>query len=239
MSDATLFYLSAKRRRHKSSLTGRRTLTVVLVLLALILLFNLRLTPLLATLAEIEAINTVEELLSTAINKELERAPALYSELITLRYKSDGSVSSLSADTARLLSIRTALLLHLLETFKETDDLEAHVPLSSILGLNFLPSRPSLGIDLRLERELNAYFSSTFRECGINQTHHRISFFVSVRVAVLVPSRLRYVTVTREVPFAETVIVGDVPDAYTKIDRLTSDITETEIDDLYDFGAHQ
>ncbi len=218
---------------------GRRLLVVVLVLLALLLLFNLRLAPLLVALSEIEAANTVEEMLSTAITQEMQRSPALYSELITLCYKADGSVASLSADTARLLSIRATLLLRVLEAFWQAGELEARVPLSSLLGLNFLSSRTSLGIPLRLERELNGYFASTFEECGINQTHHRISFFVDVKIAVLVPSRLRYITVRREFPFAETVIVGDVPDAYTKIDRLTGDITEDEIDDLYDFGANQ
>ncbi len=239
MSGAALFHLSSKKRRRRHSLIARRLLIVVLVLLSLIVLFNLRLAPLLVALSEIQATNTVEELLSSAVSKELQRAPALYSDLITLRYKSDGSVSSLSADTARLLSIRTTLLLRVLEAFRQAGEIEAEVPLSSLLGLNFLSSRTSFSIPLRLERELNGYFASAFEERGINQTHHRISFYVTVKIAVLVPSRTRYVTVSREFPFAETVIVGDVPDAYTKIDRLTSDITETEIDDLYDFGAAQ
>jgi len=34
-----------------------------------------------------------------------------------------------------------------------------------------------------------------------------------------------------------TVIVGDVPDAFTQIVRLTDDITESDIDDIFDFGA--
>ncbi len=239
MSGSTRCYLSPKRRRRRHPLATRRLLIVLVVFLALLLLFNLRLVPLLLALAEVEATNTVEGLLSAAISAEMQRDPTLYSDLISLRYKADGSVASLSADTARLISLRTSLLLRVLEAFRETGQLVAEVPLASLFGLNFLPSRASLPIDLRLERELNAYFASAFEERGINQTRHSITFRVSVRIAILVPSRLRYLTVTRDFPFAETVIVGDVPDAYTKIDRLTSDISETEIDDLYDFGAHQ
>ena len=238
MSGITLYHISGRRqKRHRKKLLRRRILIVFAVFLALLLLFSLRLRPLLIALAEVEATNAVEELLSAAISREMRRDPALYSDVITLRYKADGSVSSLSADTARLLSIRTSLLLCVLEELRTKDALSATVPLSSLLGLNFLSARSGITVDLRLEREMNAYFTSHFEECGINQTRHSITFFISVKIAVLVPSRIRYITVNREFPFAETVIVGNVPDAYTEISRLTSDITETEIDDIYDFGA--
>jgi hypothetical protein len=36
---------------------------------------------------------------------------------------------------------------------------------------------------------------------------------------------------------AETLIVGEVPDALTQINRLTEEISEEEIDDVNDFGA--
>ena len=111
------------------------------------------------------------------------------------------------------------------------------IPIASLIGINFFPSRPTINVNLRLSESINAYFLSNFEEQGINQTRHSILFHLTLEVLVLVPSHTKRITVSREFPFAETVIVGDVPDAYTKISRLTDDITETEIDDIYDFGA--
>lgn len=161
----------------------------------------------------------------------------LYSKIITLTYKENGSVSSLSADTARLIAFRTKLLQSIIKNIMEDERMLVSIPLSSLLGLNFFPSRPAIDVRLRLSESMNAYFLSRFEERGINQTRHSILFCLTLEILVLVPSSTERITVSREFPFTDTVIVGDVPDAYTKISRLTDDITESEIDDIYDFGA--
>ena len=236
MSETRCYYLS-ERRRGRRRRGKSRILLLLAILLSLCLLFHLRLAPLLLSFAEQEAANTVEQLLSAAIGARLSNDPTLYSDVITLAYKADGSIAALTTDTARLISIRTDLCRALLAALTEEEEMVARVPVASLFGFNALSSSRSISLRLRLLRSMNAYFTSSFEERGINQTRHRISFVVTVSVDVLIPSRKRTVTVTREFPFAETVIVGDVPDAYTKIDRLTDDITETEIDDLYDYGA--
>ena len=60
---------------------------------------------------------------------------------------------------------------------------------------------------------------------------------VEAEIYILIPAAPQKITVTAEYRIAETVIVGKVPDAYTKINRFADDIAESEIDDIYDFGA--
>ena len=51
------------------------------------------------------------------------------------------------------------------------------------------------------------------------------------------PMSTQTMNVTTKYCVAETVIVGEVPDAYTKINRLDDELSESDIDDIYDFGA--
>lgn len=237
MSDNSLYYISGRRRKRGRSQTVKKWWVLPILFLLIILLLNLQFFPLLADLAKKEAERRIELLLTDAITKEIADNNALYSEIITLTYKENGSVSSLRADTAKLIAFRTTLLKRLMAYISEDTSLSVAVPLASVLGLNFFPSAPSLHIALRLSESMNAYFLSRFEERGINQTKHSILFYLTLDILVLVPSNPQKITVSREFPFAETIIVGDVPDAYTKISRLTDDITESEIDDIYDFGA--
>jgi sporulation protein YunB len=216
---------------------GAKLLTLLALTLLLALLLNHRLGGILEKLTEAAAQQQTEALLSDAISAELTEAPVLYSDIVTLRYTEDGTVSSLSTDTARLIRIRTGLVRTILSTLTDRGEMEARVPIASLLGINLLPSAPAVTVPLCTTRTLNAYFVSEFRESGINQTLHRILLCISLEFLALIPGRPHTVTVTREYPFAETLIVGKVPDAYTHIHRLTDDITESEIDDIYDFGA--
>ena len=86
-------------------------------------------------------------------------------------------------------------------------------------------------------RAVYADYENTFSAAGINQTRHTVSVKITVSSGVYLPGYSAETTIETHIIIAETVIVGDVPDAFTKIDRLTDDVTEDEIDDIYDFGA--
>ena len=237
MSNGTLYYIARKQRLNHRRYTLKKWIILPVLGLLLLLILNFQFFPLLSALAGIEAERQIEMLIAEAIAEEIEKNPRLYSDIITLTYKENGSVSSLRADTAKLLAFRTTLLKSILSHITTEEHMRVSVPIASLLGINFFPSALSFSVDLRLSESINAYFLSRFEEKGINQTQHSILFYLTLDILVLVPSDTKRITVSREFPFTETVIVGDVPDAYTKISRLTDDITESEIDDIYDFGA--
>ncbi len=231
-----LGYIGNGRSRGKTFFRFRLLFPVLLLFLTVFLL-NSYFTPILTDLACVAAENGIERIITKALSDELSKNHILFSDIVRLTYKEDGSVSALQADTKRLISLRTALLRSILSSLDKEGALTVLVPYSSLFGLNFLPSDKALPVSIRLTRGVNAYFNSEFSESGINQTLHRITFTVSVTVLLLVPQRNQERTVSRHFPLAETILLGKVPDAYTKIHRLTDDITEGELDDIYDFGA--
>ena len=230
-------YLGRRRGRRRGRSLRKRLFILLVFLLLAALLVHLRLSPLMMALAEAEGIRRSEALITATVARRMQENATAYDEIVAIAYKSDGSVSSLRVDAPHLLGIRSELVGAILSEMQEEEYITAEIPVSSLIGLNFLPSTPNVAFELRCTRSINAYFVSRFQEQGINQTHHSIRLYLSFDILLLIPGGQKVITVTRELPIAETVIVGDVPDSYTEIHRLTDDITETEIDDIYDFGA--
>lgn len=216
----------------------RRTLLLILsVLLALLLLFDLRIYPGAAALAEAAVRREAEGLLAAAFLSEMTGEGITYTDLITLRYRGDGVLSTLTCDTPRLTALRNRLMLSVLKELDESI-MQLSLPLGTVVGGDLLSGcGPMLKVRVLLARDATARIESEFREVGINQSLHRVLFTVEIHMTVMLPSRPLSLTVRESYPIAETVIVGEVPDAYTEIHRLTDDITEQEIDDIYDFGA--
>ena len=186
-----------------------------MVFLAVAILFlHLRLSPLLAGIAEAESIKRVEALITESVSVALQKEDTPYREIVSLAYKADGGVASLQVDTRRLLALRTQLLTDLLASLQSRENMQIAIPLSSLIGLNFLPASTAFSLDLRVTKSINAYFSSQFEESGINQTLHQVTMLVSVDVAVLALGKTNSFTIASEVVVAETVIVGVVPDTF-------------------------
>ena len=60
---------------------------------------------------------------------------------------------------------------------------------------------------------MSSGFTSSFSGAGINQTVHSVYLNVSAEVRVVLPAGAENVTAQTQVLVAETLIVGEVPDA--------------------------
>jgi len=229
------------------SLSGRRSVRrrrhpfffLLLVLLSLLLIFNFQLYPTLSTVASAKARNEASTLIATAFSVGLAEEELSYDRLIDIRYRTDGIVSSMSCNMPLLGSLRNRLLLAVLEGLQSSDTATVRLPLGTLLGGDaFSGQGPFIEVGVLLARGATAYMESEFREVGINQSLHRILFTVEIDLVIMLPSRPLTLHVRESYPVAETVILGEVPDAYTEIDRLTDAVTEEDINDIYDFGAY-
>ena len=61
-------------------------------------------------------------------------------------------------------------------------------------------------------------YSSTFDSVGINQTKHSIYLNVIADISIVMPSRTENFAVATEILIGESVLVGQVPDAYLQSD---------------------
>lgn len=237
---STICSLRAGGRRPPALGGLRRALVFALcVSLCALLIFNIQLYPGIAILAESAAVNRAEEIIATAFSAALVAGGEAYDGLVTVGYRADGVVASLSCHMQKLNAARNGLLLAVLDALRTEEGITVGLPLGNLFGGELFSGRgPVVQVRILLAQGAHAYMESEFRSAGINQTLHRVLFTVSITLTVLVPTRSIQTTVTQSYCVAETVIVGEVPDAFTQISRLTDDVTEEDIDDVNDFGAH-
>lgn len=206
------------------------------VIAAILMMLNLQIFPKLSSLASISATNHLNRIIQTAISEYLANSDN--EELVCITYDTEGNVTSLRAKTAALNRVRNELARAIISKLSESDIMQVKIPIGSIVGGSFLSGKgPCLTIKLALAQKYSASLSSKFEETGINQTRHVIAMELSLTTIMLLPGKNIEVGLKESYGLSETIIIGAVPDTYTKINRLTDDLTEEIIDDLYDFAS--
>lgn len=216
-------------------------LKLLSLLLALVLLFaflTFRFHSIASELGKSELSYFFSNAVTNAMKAQLLQKKAEYRDFVSLTFKESGDVAAMTTDTVLLLSLQNDVCHAVFASYPALSSFSLSVPLLWLLGIDFLSvSGPYAEIRVLPTRYLHTYCTSEFEEAGINQTRHRIVFHAEGTFTLLFPQGKETVTILEKYCIAETLIVGGVPDAYTKIDRLTDDIVESEIDDIYDFGA--
>jgi hypothetical protein len=92
---------------------------------------------------------------------------------------------------------------------------ELSIPVGSVIFPEFFSGKgPFVPVRVIAVRSSDAVFRNEFEQAGINQTLHRITIDIHVRVTVLTWSGTLEIPVDSAVLAAETVIVGTVPTTY-------------------------
>lgn len=225
------------RRKHKSLRLFKKAICFLLfICLSLILIYNFQLIPTLIPFVRAHA--------TTLITLEMQKiigecvATGDYSDFTTLEYGADNTVVSLKTNAASIAKLSSSIAETAILKLSENDRLCVSIPAGNLTGgAIFTGKGPDIDISLAVSKKITCHFENEFYERGINQTLHRIVAKVETEVYALVPMSHQSITVVTEYCIAETVIVGKVPEAYTKINRLDEEIEESDIDDIYDFGA--
>lgn len=232
------------RRRYRFSKgrksRKRRLISAIIILasaaVAISAVTASKITPLLREVAESEAQKTALEIINQSISKRLKESKADYDDLSSVTYDSNGKVSMIKSNITAINDERTKISLYILEEYQNAD-LNTKISLGTASGIDLLSGvGPGINVSISPAPSISTDVYNEFIEAGINQTVHRIMLSISVDTRVLLPSSSFTVKTSTSVCIAETVIVGEVPDAYTDIHR-GEDISESDIDDIYDFGA--
>ena len=178
--------------------------------LALLLIgyLEIRLHPILNAMATAKVTNTVTQTLDGDPN----------GDLISMEKDSTGRVTALTSNMAELNRLRTSILSAVVTAVDTLDQEQLAIPVGNLTGINFLSGRGiSLPVEVVAVGSAHAEFHNQFDYAGINQTRHQILLNVSVAVDILLPGDTLRTEVTAQVPVAETVIVGAVPDTYLQL----------------------
>ena len=226
-----------KRKRKKSFFTlVRKSICLLLLLcLSLTLIYNFQIIPILIPLTEAQTTTEVTKILQKVICETVAQADLAF---VRLQYGKEGSVVSLETNASAIALVTGKITDAAVHALCSSDRITVKIPVGNLSGGALLTGRgPSISVPLAVSPKITCEIENEFYECGINQTLHRVIAEIEVEANILLPISSRKIPIETEYCIAETVIVGKVPDAYTKINRLNDDISESELDDIYDFGA--
>ena len=206
-----------RRRRRIRRIPGWALTVAVGLLLAAgcVSLLELRLRPMVITLAQAQAQNLVTSVVEQAFSREMNAQPDAYRQLVEIQRDETGAITALSADMPVLNQLRTTLTADVLQALQSADVSQIQVPLGSLVDLDLLWGLgPTVKVYSMTVGTVEGEFESEFSSAGVNQTVHRIILTLKVPLTLMLPGGAAETVCETQLCVAETVIVGQVPESY-------------------------
>ena len=163
------------------------------------------------------AVSGAKNAVSAAMQKSVagRMAAGELTGLVELMKDDAGHVTAAVTDVGRVSQLQAALAGDVIAALTAPAAANLGVPLGNLLPSTFFSGMgPRVPIRILSVSEVEVKLMSRFISAGINQTLHRLILTLSARVRVLIPTGTVTAMVYADVPAAETVIVGRVPDSY-------------------------
>ena len=185
---------------------------VLIICFVLVILLDQQLRPIILSIttnqARIKSVDTI----NSAVTKELSEHGVSYNDLISVERNDSGEVLSITTNMVKMNELKAAIITNVQKQLGDDNQMNMGVPLGTLLGNDLLHGwGPNVPLRLTLSGNVNADFKSSFESAGINQTKHQIYLNIHTSVYSLIPGFNSTTDVETNVPVAETIIVGQVP----------------------------
>ena len=188
--------------------------------------------PILCRECEAFAKTMLTEVVSEALAED--KASEYFKDTMQFTYNNDGYVSTYSLNMLNANKIRAFLSKEIISKVKAKNALKLSISAGTLSGITFFYGKgPKVSVDLTALYGITCDLTSEFTDSGINQTLHRLRLEFSANTAVKEPLTSDGIFLKTTVPISETVIVGDIPEAYTLILRADEDDENM----INDYGA--
>ena len=218
-----------KQKNEKRRRFAKIVVFALFLLLSCVLIYNLQILPVLFPLAKAKCTTELTDAVNRIVRARMQSDSDGYADFVRLHFGEDGSVASVETNTPRLAKLSGDVVGDVTDALTH-ERMTVRIPLGSLSGSALLSGKgPDVRVKLAVSQKITCAVRGDFTESGINQTLHRVFLRVTVEVCALLPGAVQTFSVPTDICVAETVIIGKVPEAYTRI--------ETEIDDISDYGA--
>lgn len=189
-------------------------ITVMVMAFGLFRFIEHQISPSVFAITEAKARILATEAINKAVKEKITKN-IQYKDLITIHKNTSGQVTLIQVNTIEINRLETETTLEVIQTLKEITMEGIQIPLGMITGSKILANfGPMIKISLYPVGTVQVDTKEAFEEAGINQTRHRILLEITAEIKVVQPlltsSNMKIKT---DVPIAETIIIGNVPQA--------------------------
>lgn len=177
--------------------------------------FTKYLRPRILTISQSYAENEVSMIIDQEVKRIMLEEFLSYDKITIINRDSSGRVTSISANSVLINNFANELDIKIGDRIDNKDVIENKVYVSSLIGSDlFSGIGPKIPIRFQPVSVTHADITHSFEQAGINQTIHTITLLITVDIEILLPFAHSIMTVKSEMPIAQTLIVGTVPEAY-------------------------
>ena len=206
-------------------------ITVIICLIAT----DSRLRSILTDAAVIKSHIVANTIINSEVNKILNEEDIKYTDIAEVCKDVNDNISSITVNTITVNKLKTQIVGKIQSAINSQDNIKLEIKMGTVIGNEYLIGRgPSLHFKMSMSSSVYSEINSTFYDAGINQTLHIVTLHITCKMYMYMPWYRSASEFETNLPLAETVIVGKVPEAYTNvIESPTSDIAGI----LNDYGA--
>lgn len=170
------------------------------------------LTPTILTVADAEMRSKAMEIIYSSILNEYTKQ-FNYEDIIHIEKDNAGNITLLKADTLKMNKIACDVAIDSQKQLMALGSTGIKVPVGYIFENNLLAQfGPRVSVHMQPIGYIETKYKSEFESAGVNQTRHKIYVEIQVKLRIIIPMKKEDIEVKNEVPIAETIIVGKVPD---------------------------
>ena len=193
------------------------TIFVVAALLVAVAFVGNYLKNIAGQMALSDATDMITATINDKINEKMSQGQYTYDYFVSLQKDGEGRITAISANMARINTLSSEILQEVIAA-TNSGMLDEKIPVGNLLGSNLLLGRgPKIPVKITMLTSSYADFRNELESSGINQVKHQIILEVRVQIDVLMPWEVMSTEVVSEVLIAETVLVGEVPNAYLNL----------------------
>lgn len=214
-------------------------LIVFIVTLGAFGVFDHNLYPMIKHAAIIRSRSVATYLISETVVEVLENENFDYSDIIEFEKDNMGKIVALKTDSVLMNKLKSTVSSEIHKKLASIDKQKLSFSVGSVFNSGLLVGRgPDINVEIAPYGAVTSEFISEFKASGINQTNHKIYIKINVSFSIFIPFDRITESVETSVCAAETLIIGEVPSAYTNVQNL-GDFDGLDLTgDIVDFGAH-
>lgn len=225
------------RQRQRSFSAVFSILLLLGMFLALVLLIDRQLRPAVQEFAYTRAVALATTTVHDAVCEALEQSNVGYPDLVHLMTDEHGAVTALTTNSVEINRLRAHVIAGVVRKLDQLKNTQLYIPFGAVTGIDlFAGVGPMIRISVVPLGTAQAKFCGEFSSSGINQTIHRIYLELDAMVTILLPGQNIPAQISAQFDVAQTVIVGAVPDSYTRVEDATGGKITDEIFNFADPG---
>lgn len=196
---------------------NKKLFLLILLIITFLLLFRTvekNITPALLTMAESRAHLIATDTIHRILYEKV-LANVSYSDLVYIHKDTQQRITMMQANTIKISRIVSQANIEIKDKLRNLDEENLYIPLGHVLGSQILASYgPKIKVKIIPVGTVNVKFYDEFQQAGINQVRHILYLNIQTVVTIVIPTASKGVTVDNQIPIAETIIVGEVPNTY-------------------------